>query len=328
MSYDVSDFGKEVIEQSHSIPVLVDFWAEWCGPCKFLGPVIESMAERNSDRWKLAKVNTETQPEIARQYGIQGIPNVKLFVDGEVRDEFTGALPEPMIEQWLKKALPSPNQRQLDVASGWWKEGQTEAARNIIEQVLSDEPDNEQALVSLSRTLLDKDPDHCLALLKPIEPDSDLHDSVVVLRTIAGLYQSMDNPESLADDPIKPVYIEAINQLRQGAQAQALELFISVLEKNRSYDDDGARRSCVAIFGLLGGRFVGLLARYGCQRPEKCGGGCDRKRGLHDVETPCVMCGDPWSPGGQFSVGQGAPWCMAVTGPMPLYANFWTRFPS
>ncbi len=252
MNYEVSDFNEEVVKRSHTVPVLVDFWAEWCGPCKMLGPVIESLAERHRDRWKLVKVNTEVHQDIARQYGIQGIPNVKMFVDGEVRDEFTGALPEPMIEQWLKKALPSPMAAQMAEALRLFEAGQTGAARTSLETVLAAEPDNEQAAVCLARTYLDEDPGRSLDLLKPIEPGTEYHDSAEVLRTIAGLFLYLGAPESLEEDPIKPVYVQAIEHLRSGAYDLALQRFIEVLEKNRAYDDDGARRSCVAIFGMLG----------------------------------------------------------------------------
>ncbi|MCY3771102.1 MAG: thioredoxin [Gemmatimonadetes bacterium] len=252
MNYEVSDFNEEVVERSHVIPVLVDFWAEWCGPCKMLGPVIESLAERHRDRWKLVKVNTETNRDVAMQYGIQGIPNVKLFVDGEVRDEFTGALPEPMIEQWLKKALPSPHARQLEEALRRLEDGDTENSRVLLEEVLASEPDNEQATVCLARTYLNEDPGRCLDLLKPIEPGSEFHDSAAVLQTIAGLFLYLDAPERLEEDPVKPVYCQAIEHLRREEYDLALQRFIAVLEKNRDYDDEGARRSCVAIFGMLG----------------------------------------------------------------------------
>ena len=254
MNYEVSDFNTEVVERSRTIPVLVDFWAEWCGPCKMLGPVIESLAERHRDRWKLVKVNTEVHTDIARQYGIQGIPNVKMFVDGEVKDEFTGALPEPMIEQWLKKALPSPHAQQLEEAVRRLEEGDMTAARGLLEEVLAAEPDNEQAAVCMARILLNEDPGRSLDLLRPIEPGTEFHDSAEALRTIAGLYLHLDAPEGLEEDPVKTVYVQAIEHLRSGVHDLALQRFIEVLEKNRAYDDDGARRSCVAIFGLLGER--------------------------------------------------------------------------
>src|SRR5512146_3135168 len=116
MESDVKDFTKDIIDRSKSIPVLVDFWAEWCAPCRILGPVLERLAEKYKNRFVLVKVNTDKNPEIAARYGIRGIPNVKLFVDGTVSDEFTGALPVQAVDQWLKKALPGKNASEIEKA--------------------------------------------------------------------------------------------------------------------------------------------------------------------------------------------------------------------
>ena len=101
--YDTDNFDVDVLERSREKPVLVDFWAAWCGPCRVIGPVLERLADDNGDDWELRKLDTEKHPDIARQYRITSIPAVKLFVDGEVKDEFVGALPEQMIVLWLKR---------------------------------------------------------------------------------------------------------------------------------------------------------------------------------------------------------------------------------
>ena len=103
--YDIQDFDKEVIEKSKEVPVLVDFWAAWCAPCRILGPTLEKVASEADGKWQVAKVDTEQFPDKAQQYGVRGIPNCKLFVNGEVVDEFVGALPEPMVNEFMTKAL-------------------------------------------------------------------------------------------------------------------------------------------------------------------------------------------------------------------------------
>ena len=104
------DFQSDVIEASKTTPVLVDFWASWCGPCLMLSPTLEKLAKEAGDSWNLIKVNTEAQPDLAVKYGIRGIPNVKLFVDGELAGEFIGALPEEEIKRWLELNIPKESE--------------------------------------------------------------------------------------------------------------------------------------------------------------------------------------------------------------------------
>jgi len=103
--FDVQDFERDVIERSKTTPVLVDFWAAWCAPCLMLGPVLEQAVTDANGAWTLAKVDTESFPEYAMKYGVRSIPNVKLFINGEVVDEFVGAIPKAAVEQFMSKAL-------------------------------------------------------------------------------------------------------------------------------------------------------------------------------------------------------------------------------
>lgn len=171
MPHDVSDFPKEVLERSFDIPVLVDFWAEWCAPCRMLSPILERLAQQNAGKWALAKVNTERLPDVASKYAVQSIPNVKLFVEGKVVGEFVGAQPEYVIMQWLRKNLPSKLQARIDLARTLIAEQREADARTLLENVLAAEPGNQEVKVLLAQLCVFEDPTISRPPRKPNTPE-------------------------------------------------------------------------------------------------------------------------------------------------------------
>ena len=251
--YEVKNFEEDVIQASYQVPVVVDFWAPWCGPCRMLGPALERLAQESQGKWKLVKVNTDVHQDLAMRYGIRGIPNVKLFRNGQVVDEFTGALPAPAIKQWLEKHMPSEEKRLLESAQKHLEAGYLDQARNILKTLLEKDPNNSDAKLLLAQLIVLEDPKEAEALLEEVQSENiDQLELKEALQTIIRLLQLKEHPEELPEGPAKQEYLEAIEALSQGDFDTALSKFISVIMKDRYYDNDGARKAAVAIFKLLG----------------------------------------------------------------------------
>ena len=252
MDYDVAVFETDVLERSHEIPVLVDFWAEWCGPCRVIGPILERLAREHKDEWALAKIDTERHPTVAAQYSIRSIPNVKLFVDGNVIDEFVGALPEPRIVEWLSKAIPSKYRVQIEGARMLLLENRATHAAELLQAVVGAEPHNENALVLLGQAQLGANPQQAVRTVEPVGLGSRYFEQAQAVRLLAGLFEHVTDPDSLSLDPVREEYLSAIRRACSGDFETALGGLVEVVRKNRSYDDDGPRKACLAIFTLMG----------------------------------------------------------------------------
>ncbi|MFO8098524.1 MAG: thioredoxin [Salinibacter sp.] len=252
MDYEVTDFQDEVLNASADQPVLVDFWAPWCGPCRQLSPVLESLAE-TADDWSLVKVNVDEHQEAAQSYGVRGIPAVKLFVDGEVEAEFTGAKPEHTVRKWLEEHLPSEEKKHLEEARTALDEGNHEEAEHLLWPVLEENPDHDEAQVLMARALAFKDPTRAEALADAAEvADPTLRQIRDGVQTIARLLSLAEDPSSLPDDDGRASYLDGIEALADQDFDAALDRFIDVVRTNRDYDDDGARKACISLFTLLG----------------------------------------------------------------------------
>ena len=144
-------FEKDVIERSHEVPVVVDFWAAWCGPCRALTPILHKLADEADGTWRLATVDVDVNPMVSQGFRIQGIPAVKAFKDGKLVAEFTGALPEPQVRTWLEQLGPTPADASFDRGREREAAGDLEGAASAYEQAVAQQPAHRAAQMALTR---------------------------------------------------------------------------------------------------------------------------------------------------------------------------------
>lgn len=238
------DFNSAVLERSYERPVVVDFWAPWCGPCRVLGPTIEQIAEEQADRWDLVKVNTEEDPAVAQQYKIMSIPNVKLFHKGEVIAEFTGAQPRNVIERWLDEHIP--DERKADVQA-LIEQASTPEGLAALEAFVAEHPDIQEAVVGLARHLVFQDPEKARELVAHVKAADEMAEVAQDIRTIWELQQFEGNGE-LAGAALA----QAKAALSQGDHAQAIQQLIEATTQDKTLNKDLPRRASIAFFRLLG----------------------------------------------------------------------------
>ncbi len=154
---DVTDetFETEVLERSKSVPVVVDFWAEWCGPCRILGPILEKIANEAQGKFVLAKLDTERAPLTSQAFGIRSIPTVFAFKDGAPGESFAGALPEAAVREFIDRLVPSQNDEWIERADGLRSEDPAEA-ESLYRKVIASDPRHEAARLGLAEVLFER----------------------------------------------------------------------------------------------------------------------------------------------------------------------------
>jgi len=259
-------FVKDVIEESKRQPVLVDFWAPWCAPCKQLGPILEKTVRAAKGKVKLVKMNIDEHPAIPGQMGIQSIPAVIAFVNGQPADGFMGALPENQVvaflERLTKDRIGGEAKDLLKAADAALADGDAAGAAELYAQILADDNSNVQALAGLARCYVETgaldqarqtlalvpDGKHNDAAVAAARAALDLAEQAKTLGPITELEQKvLANP---LDHQARFDLALALNG--KGRRMEALEQLIAIVRRDRKWNDDGARKQLVQFFDAWG----------------------------------------------------------------------------
>ncbi len=270
------NFDAVVLQGSVATPVLVDFWAPWCAPCRALGPILDKLAAEMAGRFVLAKLDTDRHPDIAGRYGVRGIPDVRLFVDGAIVDGFTGALPERELRAFLDRALPSPVAPLVARARALREAGDAAGALALLTEASGVAAGDETLLFEQAETLLamDRAADAAAALALLDAPgrvrDRPLRDEprLAALKAKAALRAHAGGDiaalaAAAAREPVdcaaKLAYADAL--AAAGDYERALGELLAIVATSRAFGDDVARTRMLTIFSALGGD-SDLVRRY------------------------------------------------------------------
>lgn len=264
LDVNLADFEEQVVAASDKQPVVIDFWAPWCAPCKSLKPLLEKLAAEYGGKFLLAKVNSDENQELSAKYGVRGIPAVKAMVNGKIVDEFTGALPEGEVRAWLEKIIPSPAEELRRAAQQKVDAGDLAGALKLLSEAAKIEPGNEWVRVDAAEILLAvREVDEAKRLLDSLKlPDIVKDDRVLQLMAqvkFAQMGASGEDEAALAarvasnGDDLEARFKLATMLIAANRHAEGMDQLLEIVQRDRAFKDDIGRKTLLDVFSLLGG---------------------------------------------------------------------------
>jgi putative thioredoxin len=262
----LADFDQRVIEESKRRPVVVDFWAPWCGPCKSLKPILEKLAAEYGGKFLLAKINSDDNQELAARYGVRGIPSVKAFIDGAQVDEFSGALPEGEVRAFLDRLIPSPADEMRQQAAAVRMAGDISGALKLLAEASKLDPDHLGVRLDAADIMLDlNEAEEARRLIGSVPDDADPRVPQMKARLqfmAAGAEDEAALEARVAEDEND---LEARLKLAKllvaaGQYEAGMDQLLEIIGRDRNFKEDIGRTTLLSVFNLLGGGE--LVSRY------------------------------------------------------------------
>jgi len=268
----LADFDLHVVEESTRRPVVVDFWAPWCGPCKSLKPILEKLASEYGGAFLLAKINSDENQELATRYAVRGIPSVKAFVNGQVVDEFSGALPEGEVRAFLDRLIPSPADELRMQAADARLAGDAAAALQWLAEASKLDPQHMGVRLDAAEILLDLgEAGEARRLIQSVPDDIDPRVPQLKARLqfsgAAGEDADALRARVGADGNDLDARLKLANLLVAAGEHEAgMDQLLEIVRRDRGFGDDVGRKTLLSVFDLLGGgepvgRYRRMLAR-------------------------------------------------------------------
>jgi putative thioredoxin len=246
------DFEYEVIAYSKHTPVVVDFWAEWCVPCKTLTPLLERLAQEAEGTFRLAKVNVDDNPNLPLRFHVHSIPHLKAFRDEQVVAEFIGAQPEPRLREFLRSLAPSQTDLTLERGFSQIQSLDWASAEKSFQQFLEKSPDYPPALLGLLKSLLMQGRIRESSDLQEVFPASREYAASELLRSLIDALGYAQKATDFSDDPMEAAYHNALRLVLRGNPAAAIDGMLDILRQDKHYRNKEVRNVVLGLLEVLG----------------------------------------------------------------------------